>query len=168
MRNIPVARSSPIITVKAFPAPAQAMRPRPTVMAVETTGTAMPLAKQAQVLKAVMPVASKVTSKLEDTDENTGGSEESDTPLTPQSMDDLIREVQDLEQQEKRAMASRASSLEHAMTVTSDCADGDPGCGQAHLDVKWKTAKDKYEQVMLFRLCTLLDGVKPFFMGIQW
>jgi len=85
-------------------------------------------------------------SKLEEEEDDQEQGSPNSPALSSQSMEELYREVQELEQQEKRAMATRAAALQKAMSVTSNCPPGDKACGLAHLDVKWKTAKDKYEQ----------------------
>jgi hypothetical protein len=131
----PVALAAP---VKASP-----------VLAASRSATKVALARGGP-LPALHPVASKpgkMISKLEEEEDGQEQGSPSSPALSSQSMDELYREVQELEQQEKLAMATRAAALQKAMSVTSNCPPGDKACGLAHLDVKWKTAKDKYEQV---------------------
>ena len=159
-----------VVTVRAFvPPQGSAAKGLPTVpvLSVPDLGANRAVAPNAGPRPAlaasnpaveVQSAPAKVvrgTSKLDDEDgsEDENANQESqsesspDSPaLSTKSMEELYREVQELEQQERRAMATRAAALQKAMTGTSNCDDGDAACNQAHLDVKWKTAKDKYEQ----------------------
>ena len=145
---------APIVTVRAFvPPQGAAARALPTVpvLAIPSSASNGVHAVSRPVLAATNPAvavpvqAVKGTSKLD----AEGGSDESQEALSTQSMEELYREVQELEQQERRAMATRAAALQKAMAGTSNCNAGDAACGQAHLDVNWKTAKDKYEQASI-------------------
>ena len=158
------AQHVPVVTVRAFVAPkGEVARALPTVpvlaapLASASRPAAPVLAVKMQAPKVALsnsnPSASAIKSKLDDEEEDgdESQSDQTQSPTSPalstQSMDELYREVKELEQQERRAMATRAAALQKAMAGTSNCGDGDAACGQANLDVKWKSAKDKYEQV---------------------
>jgi hypothetical protein len=100
-------------------------------------------------------LASKRVVRLAKLDESEPGTH----AVSSTDMKQLYREVEELEKQEKRAMASRAASLAKVLAATTKCPAGDEGCGQAHLDINWKLAKDKYEQVIQkisrSRLCSV-------------
>eukprot|EP00292_Cryptomonas_paramecium_P008289 CAMPEP_0113687754 /NCGR_PEP_ID=MMETSP0038_2-20120614/16125_1 /TAXON_ID=2898 /ORGANISM="Cryptomonas paramecium" /LENGTH=284 /DNA_ID=CAMNT_0000608431 /DNA_START=170 /DNA_END=1021 /DNA_ORIENTATION=- /assembly_acc=CAM_ASM_000170 len=141
-RNLQALKSSGsvVTTVQAYvPSKLAAVKNIPTVVASaspQTAGSHVVVAKAA--VQAQLASSATKTALEEAADKSPA--------LSSQSMDELYREVQELEKQEKLAMATRAAALQKAMDTTSNCDAKDQPCAQAHLDVKWKSAKDKYEQ----------------------
>jgi len=72
------------------------------------------------------------------------------TPLDSDDMEDLMREVTELEKRETQRIAARKQAIKKAYDATDEdaCADSaDPkGCAKAHEQIKWRTSQDKYER----------------------
>mmetsp|Transcript_29794 Transcript_29794/g.61265 ORF Transcript_29794/g.61265 Transcript_29794/m.61265 type:complete len:538 (+) Transcript_29794:120-1733(+) len=133
-----------------YAAPAAMLEPAGASPAASAAAAAAAPVAQQQAAKAVdaakLAPSKPSTSKLqeeestESTETSTESTEESTEEPTAVDFKKLVREVDELEKQEKAHFSAREKALAAAMEKAT---------GQEKANLAWKTAKDKYEQAAL-------------------